>query len=100
MVMDIRNLVPGHSKANLGKAQQTKKKQTGTSAGINADGDDSVSLTGQSSKISQLIEQMKAAPAVDPERVSPIKEKVDEGRYQIEYQQVANKMLDFEASYY
>lgn len=100
MVMDIRSLVPGHTKANLGKTEKSKKKSTSTkTSSAAAEADDSVSITGQASQISHLIQQMKAAPVLDPDRVSPVKDKLDKGEYEINYQQVANKMLDFETNY-
>ncbi|TQV84877.1 flagellar biosynthesis anti-sigma factor FlgM [Aliikangiella coralliicola] len=101
MVMDIRSLVPGHTKANLGKTDKSRKKGSSNESSSNAvEADDSVSLTGQASQINSLIQQMKAAPVLDPDRVSPVKEKLDNNKYEIEYEQVANKMLDFEADYY
>jgi len=101
MVMDIKSLVPGHTKTSLGKSEKTKKQSSSAAAdSAAADSDDSVSLTGQASKIGHLIQQMKAAPVVDPDRVSPVKDKLDKDDYEIEYERVANKMLDFESSYY
>jgi flagellar biosynthesis anti-sigma factor FlgM len=99
MVMDIRSLAPGLVKTDLSKTEKSKKKSSASSASVEESDDDSVSLTGQASQISQLIQQMKSAPVLDPDRVSPVKEKLDKGEYEIEYQQVANKMLDFESSY-
>jgi len=101
MVLDVRNLVPGQTKALLGKTEKSKKKATSElSVGGDSADVDSVKITGQASKISQLIDQMKTEPALDPDRVSPVKEKLTKGEYQIKYEQVANKMLDFESSYY
>lgn len=100
MVMDIKNLVPGHTKTMLGKSDKAKKKSG--SSGVDSastDSDDSVQLTGKASQIGKLIAQMKASPAVDPDRVSPVKDKLDNDDYDIDYQSVANKMLDFESSY-
>ncbi|MBV1910125.1 MAG: flagellar biosynthesis anti-sigma factor FlgM [Kangiellaceae bacterium] len=99
MVLDVRNLVPGQTKALLGKTDKSKKKAGTSSAGDSVEVD-SVVLTGQANKISQLINQMKAEPAVNPDRVSPVKDKLTKGEFEIDYEQVANKMLDFESSYY
>ena len=99
MVMDIRSLAPGLVKTDLGKTEKSKKKSGSSTGSAEDSGEDSVSLTGQASQISQLIQQMKSAPVLDPDRVSPVKDKLDKGEYEIEYQQVANKMLDFESSY-
>ncbi len=100
MVMDIKSLVPGHTKTELSRSEKAKKKSS-VSNGSQGDGDseDSVSLTGKASQISQLIQQMKSAPIVDQHRVAPVKEKVDNGKYDIEYKRVANKILDFESSF-
>ena len=100
MVLDIRSLVPGQSKALMGKTGKSEKKQSKTvGSKSSASSSDSVNITGQAGKINQLIEQMKSSPVVDPDRVSPVKEKLTKGDYQIKYEQVANKMLDFESSY-
>jgi negative regulator of flagellin synthesis FlgM len=101
MVLDVRNLVPGQTKTMLGKTEKSNKKSsTGLNPTSDNSDDDSVEITGQANKISHLIAQMKAEPAVDPDRVSPVKEKLTKGDYQIEYERVANKMLDFESNYY
>lgn len=100
MVMDIKSLVPGHTKTSLGKSDKAKKKSDSSDANsASVESDDSVQLTGKASQIGQLIAQMKASPAVDPDRVSPVKDKLDNDDYEIDYQNVANKMLDFESSY-
>jgi len=100
MVLDIRSLIPGQSKALLGKTQKSEKKRTkDAKSSLGSSDPDSVNITRQAGQISKLIEQMKAAPVIDPDRVSPVKEKLSNGKYQIKYQQVANKMLDFESGY-
>jgi len=100
MVLDVRNIVPGQSKALLGQTSKSDKKGAKTKSGESSLVDsDSVKITGQAGQISQLIEQMKAEPVLDPDRVSPVKEKLQKGEYQIKYEQVANKMLDFESSF-
>lgn len=101
MVMDIRSLIPGHTKADLNRASRTKSKSSsGSDSAASEESEDSVSLTGHASQIASLVQQMKSAPVLDPDRVSPVKEKMDKGEYEIEYERVANKMLDFESSYY
>jgi len=102
MVLDVRNLVPGQTKALLGKAEKPSKKRTGKSDDAEGTGTsigDSVEITSQANQINRLVQQMKSQPAIDPDRVSPIKQKLSEGDYQIKYEQVANKMLDFESGY-
>lgn len=103
MTIDIRSLVPGQTKAGMNKSEKSKKKdqlsRSSSDSNSENDSDDSVSLTGKASQISQLIQQMKSSPVVDPSRVAPVKEKVAKGEYEVEYQRVADKMLDFESSY-
>lgn len=99
MVLDVRNILPGQTKALLGKTRKTDKKSSSGTNKVAVDSD-SVELTGQASQIASLVAQMKAAPVLDPDRVSPVAEKLSQGKYKIEYEQVANKMLDFESSYY
>lgn len=101
MVLDVRNIVPGQSKALLGKSNKSDKKSAKSIKNdVESVESDSVKITGQAGQISQLIEQMKAEPVLDPDRVSPVKDKLLKGEYEIKYEQVANKMLDFESSYY
>jgi negative regulator of flagellin synthesis FlgM len=99
MVIDVRNVGSGKISTN-----STKSKKLKDNAISNADdsGDtaaDSVELTGKASQIQSLIKQMMSSPVVDNSRVEPVKEKVDQGRYEIEPERVANKMLDFEVGY-
>jgi flagellar biosynthesis anti-sigma factor FlgM len=101
MVLDVRSLVPGQTQAMLGKTGKAEKKQSKkASSNSSAGSSDSVDLTGQAGQITRLINQMKSQPVLDPDRAGPVKEKIAKGEYEIEYEQVANKMLDFESSYY
>jgi len=100
MALDIKSLVPGQSKSLLGKTNKSDKKRAKDVKLTSGSSDsDSVNITGQAGKINQLIDQMKASPVIDPDRVSPVKEKLSNGKYKMEYQQIANKMLDFESNY-
>jgi len=102
MVLDVRNLVPGQTKAMLGKAEKPSKKRMAKSGGAESAEPsigDSVEITSQANQISRLVQQMKSEPVLDPDRVAPIKQKLSSGDYQIKYEQVANKMLDFESGY-
>lgn len=100
MMIDIRGINSANNKLNVDKAGKSKGKSTKGSSSNDDEGDsDSIELTGQAAQISRLVQQMKSAPVLDPDRVSPIQEKIDKGDYHINHQQIANKMLDFEASY-
>ncbi|MGX5173471.1 flagellar biosynthesis anti-sigma factor FlgM [Aliikangiella sp. IMCC44653] len=97
--MDIKSLVPGQVKADFNRSEKARKKSQSGGSTAADEADDSVSLTGKASQIGQLIQQMKAAPVVDQSRVEPLKDKLDKKQYEIEYQRVANKMLDFESNF-
>lgn len=99
MAIDIRNI--SSDKITTGRADSKRvsgKKSSASSEATEAP-DDSVELTGKAAQIQSLIQQMMAAPAVDRSRVEPVKEKIEEGRYEIENERVAAKMLDFEVGY-
>jgi flagellar biosynthesis anti-sigma factor FlgM len=101
MVLDVKNLVPGQTKAMLGKTKKTEKKESEIMAdSADSSDSDSVNITSQAGQIGRLVAQMKAEPAMNPDRVSPVKDKLDKDDYDIDFEQVANKMLDFESSYY
>jgi len=102
MVLDVRNLVPGQTKTMLGKTEKPSKKRTAKSdSEENSEPSigDSVEITSQANQINRLVQQMKSEPVLDPDRVAPIKQKLSDGDYQIKYEHVANKMLDFESGY-
>ena len=100
MVLDIRNIDSGQAKVMLGRAANSKKSSASSKGSSATESeDDSVELTGLAGQISKLVEQMKAAPVLNPDRVSPIKDKLEQNQYEIKYQQVANKLLDFESAY-
>jgi len=57
---------------------------------------DTVSLTASGLLMSKLQDVVAATPAVDADRVGAIKDALASGSYEIDDQQVADKMLRFE----
>jgi negative regulator of flagellin synthesis FlgM len=57
---------------------------------------DSVRLTGDAVMLAELGEQLAAAPAVDGQRVAEARLALAEGRYEINEQRIADKLLRFE----
>jgi len=103
MVLDIKNLVPGQTKTMLGRTEKSAKKrllESGSASESESSGIDSVEITSQANQINRLVQQMKSEPVLDPDRVSPVMEKLAKGKFDIDFEQVANKMLDFESNYY
>ena len=99
MAIDIRNVSSGKIASSRTSTKKTSATSASDDSGSTEAADDSIELTGKAAQIQALIKQMMASPAVDRSRVDPVKEKIQEGRYEIETKRVANKMLDFEVSY-
>lgn len=57
---------------------------------------DSVQFTDQAKNLHQLQEAIAEMPVVDTEKVEAIREAIVEGRYQIDGERVAQKLLDLE----
>ncbi len=103
MVLDIKNLVPSQTKTMLGRTEKSTKKRLSASdnaSDAESSGIDSVEITSQANQINRLVQQMKSEPVLDPDRVSPVMEKLAKGKFDIDFEQVANKMLDFESYYH
>jgi negative regulator of flagellin synthesis FlgM len=67
-----------------------------TPAGTSSRADDSVSLTGAGLLAQELTRSLAQAPAVDAGRVAETRAALAEGRYTVDAQQVAAKLLRFE----
>jgi negative regulator of flagellin synthesis FlgM len=99
MAIDIRNISSDKITTGRTDSKRVLRKNTSSTSEATDPADDSVELTGKAAQIQSLIQQMLAAPAVDRSRVEPVKEKIEEGRYEIDDQRVASKMIDFEVGY-
>ncbi|WMS87637.1 flagellar biosynthesis anti-sigma factor FlgM [Pleionea litopenaei] len=100
MAIDIKQVSTGKLSGATTQNQKVKGRKISDDSESGSDtAIDSVELTGKASMIGAMIQQMMAQPAVDRSRVDPVKEKIDEGRYEIENERVASKMLDFEVGY-
>ncbi len=67
---------------------------TGTSSGSG----DTISITRSGLLMNQLQEVVQGAPVVDSNRVDAIKDAIASGRYEIDNQKIADKLLQFERS--
>ncbi|NVJ50848.1 MAG: flagellar biosynthesis anti-sigma factor FlgM [Gammaproteobacteria bacterium] len=101
MAIDIKQVSSGKISSHSTQSQKVKgRKVSSDSATEDTDSSaDSVELTGKASLIGSMIQQMMAQPVVDHSRVDPVKEKIADGRYEIENERVAKKMIDFEVGY-
>ena len=76
------------------------KPQPTNSAGTQAKGHnaaDSVSLTDVAAKLQALEKAVAASSGVDPGRVEALRQAIRSGDYEIDPQQIAEKLLDLEA---
>lgn len=61
-----------------------------------SDSDSNVVLTAAAQRMQEAEQQLRQYPEVDAERVSAIKAAVEEGRYSVDPERVATKLLDIE----
>lgn len=60
---------------------------------------DSVSLTDTAARLRKLESSLAQMPEVDSERVASIKQAIADGSYQVDAGNIADKLLNFEASF-
>jgi len=102
MNIDIKNLPTTAFKGNeeasrvkAGRGEPSPDQQaTGSSAGS-----DTVSLTNTAARMRSLENTVASMPVVDSQRVAEIKQAITEGRYQINPERIAEKMLDMEQAW-
>jgi len=76
-------------------AQQTESKSSNTpSQGANTQ--DSVSLSNAAQNIAKIEAEIKSLPDVDQSKVDSIRARIDNGDYQVDSQNLAQKLLDIE----
>mgnify|MGYP000400235671 FL=1 len=76
-------------------AQQTENKSSNApSQGANTQ--DSVSLSSTAQNIAKIEAEIKSLPDVDQSKVDSIKARIDNGDYQVDSQNLAQKLLDIE----
>ncbi len=100
MADPINNLImpPGTSNTqtnrtvgNAPEARQSPQDQQGASTST-----DSVTLTESARQLSELSSEVAAGEAVDIGRVETVRQSLDEGTYQIDPQQIAERLLTLE----
>lgn len=75
---------------------QTPADQTEKNSAANAAKSDSVQLSEQARKISELIKEAKDLPEIREEKIARIKEEIANNTYKVSAQQLAAKMLSSE----
>ena len=98
--MNINKMTGGVDNSQRSRADQAKSTQgPGQSSGGTqqaASFTDQVKLSSSSKSIQQIEAEIKSMPEVDDALVERIRTSIENGDYQIDYQKLAGKMLDFE----
>lgn len=98
MAMDINGL--NSNQANTSKAKSGEKltapKKSGPAPSANVDpssNKDTVSISAEAKKLSQLSNQLGADTPVNREKIEALKSAISDGSYKVDSQQIAKKML-------
>ena len=78
--------------------QQAVQQQSTTGAA--AQKQDSVSLTSQAQQFSKAQEKAKASSGIDQEKVDKIKQEISEGKYKVNVEQLARRIVQFEGEFF
>jgi negative regulator of flagellin synthesis FlgM len=78
--------------------QQAVQQQSTTGAA--AQKQDSVSLTSQAQQFSKAQEKAKASSGIDQEKVDKIKQEIAEGKYKVNVEQLARRIVQFEGEFF
>ncbi len=92
---------------NSSRSQQTnersvtgaKKESTNSSPSSTSSGSDKVSLTDTAERLKALEHQLSQQPEIDNKRVSNMQDAISNGKYKVDPERIAEKMIDFEASF-
>jgi len=91
---EINNIKPTTLQPDVGSTRNVSERGGQTSSTSRSDlQTDKVSL---SDALSQLEQTLSEVPEVDSARVEAIKAAIEEGSYQVDSQELARKMIDFE----
>ncbi|MBA4500898.1 flagellar biosynthesis anti-sigma factor FlgM [Marinobacterium marinum] len=101
MAIDFPGLSPVQTAGNRGKvSEQTAGKapqaETSTAHSAPARQDDTVRLSDTAQALQQRSSETRHSPDIDTDRVEHIKAALNEGRYTIDNERIADRMLQFE----
>jgi negative regulator of flagellin synthesis FlgM len=82
--------------ARVAPAAAVGRRQDGTAASAGKTAGDDVQLTGAARSLAGIEQSLRAQPAVDELRVAAVKERLQNGSYEIDPQRVADKLLRLE----
>lgn len=100
MSIEINNLNPGRpdSLKKQAPAKSTQAPPADTSSpAAEKSGGDNVSLSANAKGLAQIESEIKDLPEVNSAKVEEIKARIANGEYHIDFEKVAQKMLDIES---
>lgn len=100
MSMDIKNLTQSQPRtANEGRGvAESGTVRTGSAAKANESGSsgDRVTLTDTARRLSDLTRTVSEQPAVDQKRVDEIRAAIQQGRYEVNSERIADRLIAME----
>jgi len=104
MANDITSLTNGRTQ-QPGKSQvqditqETRSNQSRSDSGSNSASSDKVSLTNTAAKLKALEQKLASQPDVDMNKVSEVQKAIADGKYNVNPEHVADKMMSFEKNF-
>ncbi|MBZ9610190.1 flagellar biosynthesis anti-sigma factor FlgM [Rheinheimera maricola] len=100
MAININNLQNSSQVKNDKVEQNVQRQQTTLQQNVAQNAtqkQDSVSITPQAQQFSKLTEKANGSSGIDQEKVDKIKQAIAEGRYKVNVEQLARRIVQFES---
>lgn len=103
MANDISGINSSRSQHTNDRGVTNKKSESSEASsrpsGNESSGRDKVSLTDTAARLKALEEQLAVQPEIDRDRVGDVQNAISNGKYKVDPERVADKMMNFEASF-
>ena len=100
MAININNL-PNSPQVKTDKVEQNAQRQQATvqqnASQAAAQKQDSVSITPQAQQFSKLTEKASNSSGIDQEKVDKIRQAITDGKYKVNVEQLARRIVQFES---
>lgn len=101
MAININNLQSSSVKADkLEQNRQQTTVQQNAAQQTAPKKQDSVSLTPQAQQFSKLQEKASNSSGIDQEKIEKIKQAITDGKYKVNVEQLARRIVDFENEFF
>jgi flagellar biosynthesis anti-sigma factor FlgM len=101
MVININGLPPSQLKgtADSNKNQASSSNKAGSANATPAASSDSVLITDMASQLSNIEKSLASLPVVNMQLVDGVKQSLDDGTFEVDPMQVAEKIIELESKY-